>query len=120
MSAPDTAVERWQDVQRALLEGAPLSDEARQYLCDVAQKITLLADDFRLPSEHVAALIPDALRLTGRAIRSYRDTRQAESARWLMKTEGHLQPATKRESIVTDVARMLGVSASTVRRRMKR
>lgn len=83
MASPSEAVERWQQIERALEQGGPLPDEVHRYLLDVAQKLNMLVMDSRKTPEQAAALVPEAVEMTGHAIRAYREERRAEGYGWL-------------------------------------
>jgi hypothetical protein len=112
------AIERWREIERALLAGEPLPESARRYLAEIAQKLLLLADDERIAPESAAKRVPEVIEVTGQAIRSYRDERRAHAGGWLFEWSKEHGIA-KRGQIkrrVADMADMFGVTTRQIYR----
>ena len=116
------AVTRWQQIERALGEGKPLSEEARRFLLEVAIRLNFLADETRIKPEQAAKLVPEAVGMTGTAISAYRGDRRAEGFAWLLDVHKRfLSRGVKVEAIAEDLATVAGEkSPSTIFRWARR
>jgi hypothetical protein len=103
--APGEAVERWQAAERALARpGEPLPEEIRCFLFDVAHLALAIVDDTEIRAERAGQIMPEVMRLTGRAIGAYREKRRREGFAWLFDIEKRfLQPGCKVASVAQSV-----------------
>jgi hypothetical protein len=97
----------WEQIARAAYHGAPLSDEARRYLVDVADRIERLISHPERKPEEAARQVPAALEIDAKSIREWRASKRAVSA-GILKDMKQQQGATKAEAAASAIAAMLG------------
>lgn len=114
------AIARWREVERVTGEGAPLPEELRLWLFQVANRVNFILDEHRLKPEQAAKLMPEAIGLTGRAIGDHREAQRAKNFSWLYDANRHLQPDAKADSVAEHVAEVAKVESRTVYRWIKR
>jgi hypothetical protein len=123
VSLPTEACARWQEIERALGAPGPVPDEVRRYLLDVAHLLNRAVEGDLLPGQRLtpkqaAALVPDVLGLTGRAIGAYRDERRKEGYGWLFETakQEHLVKRRQIDNFAADLARRAKVTTRQIYR----